>query len=176
MRAVKTANLVICRRTIPADDRRADGGNRSRPEPDRLTFAGSTCEANGNDAYDYSKGTGHPSQGGASAPWRQAREKVVVDFLPAGSAQLRAAKSPASIDAFIGCLRHAGSSPLSTEEIAEIAAQGGQAAVEDHRRNIPVRAAVGDDPDWLRVAAEVLRGAEIVAVTLPTLCEFVWAE
>ncbi len=40
--------------------------------------------------------------------------------------------------------------------------------------NILVRAAVGDDPDQSRAAAEVLREAEIVAVTLPTLCEFVW--
>ena len=40
--------------------------------------------------------------------------------------------------------------------------------------NILVRAAVGDDPDQSRLAAEVLRGAEVVAVTLPTLCEFVW--
>jgi len=51
-------------------------------------------------------------------------EKVVVDFLPAGRAELRAAKSPASIDAFIGCLRGHGSKPLSTEEITKIAAQG----------------------------------------------------
>jgi predicted nucleic-acid-binding protein len=40
--------------------------------------------------------------------------------------------------------------------------------------NILVRAAVDDDPDQSRLAAEVLREAEIVAVTLPTLCEFVW--
>jgi len=40
--------------------------------------------------------------------------------------------------------------------------------------NILVRAAVGDDPDQSRLAAEVLLGAEVVAVTLPTLCEFVW--
>jgi predicted nucleic-acid-binding protein len=40
--------------------------------------------------------------------------------------------------------------------------------------NVLVRAAVTDDPDQSRLAAEVLRGAEIVAVTLPTLCEFVW--
>jgi bifunctional DNA-binding transcriptional regulator/antitoxin component of YhaV-PrlF toxin-antitoxin module len=51
-------------------------------------------------------------------------EKVVVDFLPAGRAELRAATSPASIDAFIGCLRHRAAKPLSTEKIAEIAAQG----------------------------------------------------
>lgn len=40
--------------------------------------------------------------------------------------------------------------------------------------NILVRAAVGDDPTQSRLAAAVLREAEIVAVTLPTLCEFVW--
>ena len=40
--------------------------------------------------------------------------------------------------------------------------------------NVLVRAAVGDDPDQSRLAAEVLREAEIIAVTLPTLCEFVW--
>src|SRR5437867_13037802 len=51
-------------------------------------------------------------------------EKIVVDFLPAGRAELRAAKSPASIDGFVGCLRRTGSRRLSTEEIAEIAAQG----------------------------------------------------
>ena len=51
-------------------------------------------------------------------------EKIVVDFLPAGRAELRAAKSLASIDGFVGCLRGTGSRRLSTEEIAEIAAQG----------------------------------------------------
>jgi hypothetical protein len=44
--------------------------------------------------------------------------------LPAGRAELRAAKSPASIDAFIGCLAGRRSRPLSTEEIAEIAETG----------------------------------------------------
>jgi predicted nucleic-acid-binding protein len=40
--------------------------------------------------------------------------------------------------------------------------------------SVLVRAAVGDDPDQSRLAAEVLREAEIIAVTLPALCEFVW--
>jgi bifunctional DNA-binding transcriptional regulator/antitoxin component of YhaV-PrlF toxin-antitoxin module len=53
-------------------------------------------------------------------------EKVVVDFVPTGRAELRAAKSPASIDAFIGCLAGRGSRPLSTEEIVEIAATGAE--------------------------------------------------
>ena len=51
-------------------------------------------------------------------------EKVVIDFLPGGRAELRAAKSPASIEDFIGCLRRSGTSSLSTEEIAEIATRG----------------------------------------------------
>jgi antitoxin PrlF len=51
-------------------------------------------------------------------------EKVIVDFLAAGRAELRAAKSTASIDAFIDCLRRPVSRPLSTEEIAGIAAKG----------------------------------------------------
>jgi predicted nucleic-acid-binding protein len=40
--------------------------------------------------------------------------------------------------------------------------------------NVLVRAVVGDDADQANLAADVLRHAEIVAVTLPTLCEFVW--
>ena len=50
-------------------------------------------------------------------------EKVVVDFLPDSRAELRAAKSPATIDGFIGCLQRSGST-LSIEEIAEIAVEG----------------------------------------------------
>jgi len=51
-------------------------------------------------------------------------DKVVVDFLPDGRAELRAAKTPASIDEFIGCLRRPGTKALSIEEIGELAAQG----------------------------------------------------
>ena len=51
-------------------------------------------------------------------------DKVVVDFLPNSRAELRAAKSPATIDGFIGCLQRSGSTPLSIEEIAEIAVEG----------------------------------------------------
>jgi predicted nucleic acid-binding protein len=39
--------------------------------------------------------------------------------------------------------------------------------------NILVRAAVIDDPDQARQAVDLLRDAEIVALTLPTVCEFV---
>jgi predicted nucleic-acid-binding protein len=40
--------------------------------------------------------------------------------------------------------------------------------------NILVRAAVGDDPAQARIAADLLLRAEIIAVPLAVLCEFVW--
>jgi predicted nucleic-acid-binding protein len=40
--------------------------------------------------------------------------------------------------------------------------------------NVLVRAALADDPAQARVAAKVLADAELIAVALPCLCEFVW--
>lgn len=40
--------------------------------------------------------------------------------------------------------------------------------------NVLVRAVVQDDPVQARVAAQVLTDAELIAVALPCLCEFVW--
>ena len=40
--------------------------------------------------------------------------------------------------------------------------------------NVLVRAAVQDDPQQSRRAAKVLQQAELVAVPVPVLCEFVW--
>ena len=40
--------------------------------------------------------------------------------------------------------------------------------------NVLVRAAVQDDPHQARQAAKVLREAELVAVPVTVLCEFVW--
>jgi predicted nucleic-acid-binding protein len=40
--------------------------------------------------------------------------------------------------------------------------------------NVLIRAAVQDDPHQSRKAAKVLREAELVAVPVPVLCEFVW--
>jgi predicted nucleic-acid-binding protein len=40
--------------------------------------------------------------------------------------------------------------------------------------NLLVRAAMGDHPTQSAIAAQALRDAESVAVTLPALCEFVW--
>jgi predicted nucleic-acid-binding protein len=40
--------------------------------------------------------------------------------------------------------------------------------------NVLVRAAVQDDPKQARQAAKILQQAELVAVPVPVLCEFVW--
>ena len=40
--------------------------------------------------------------------------------------------------------------------------------------NVLVRAALRDDPKQAAAAIKLLRNASIVAVALPTLCEFVW--
>jgi predicted nucleic-acid-binding protein len=40
--------------------------------------------------------------------------------------------------------------------------------------NVLIRAAVQDDPHQARVAAKALREANLVAVPVPALCEFVW--
>jgi predicted nucleic-acid-binding protein len=40
--------------------------------------------------------------------------------------------------------------------------------------NVLVRAAVGDDPAQALIAGKLLTKAEVVAIALPCLCEFVW--
>ena len=40
--------------------------------------------------------------------------------------------------------------------------------------NILVRAAVNDDEAQARAAMDVLRGAELIAVPMAAMCEFVW--
>jgi bifunctional DNA-binding transcriptional regulator/antitoxin component of YhaV-PrlF toxin-antitoxin module len=51
-------------------------------------------------------------------------DKIVVDFLPSGRAEVRAATGAASIKGFIGCLEQAGVRPLSIDEIND----GGKAS------------------------------------------------
>jgi bifunctional DNA-binding transcriptional regulator/antitoxin component of YhaV-PrlF toxin-antitoxin module len=51
-------------------------------------------------------------------------DKITVDFLPSGRAEVRAAKAPGSLEGFIGCLAAPGTKPLSIEEMNEIIAQG----------------------------------------------------
>jgi predicted nucleic-acid-binding protein len=40
--------------------------------------------------------------------------------------------------------------------------------------NVLIRAAVRDDPTQAKVATRVLKQAELIAVALPSLCEFAW--
>ena len=40
--------------------------------------------------------------------------------------------------------------------------------------NVIVRAVVCDDEKQARAAASLLRNAELIAISLPSLCEFVW--
>ncbi len=40
--------------------------------------------------------------------------------------------------------------------------------------NVLIRAVVRDDPAQASVAAKILTDAELIAVALPCLCEFVW--
>ncbi|MDX8455489.1 type II toxin-antitoxin system VapC family toxin [Mesorhizobium sp. VK9D] len=40
--------------------------------------------------------------------------------------------------------------------------------------NVLLRLIVGDDPTQQRTAAETLEGAELVAISVQALCEFVW--
>ena len=60
-------------------------------------------------------------------------QKVEVELLPNGRAELRGAKSKGSIEDFFGCAYRAGTKPLTIEEINEIITDGWAGAVEDHR-------------------------------------------
>lgn len=40
--------------------------------------------------------------------------------------------------------------------------------------NVLIRAAVQDQPHQARAAAKLLREAEVIAIPVPVLCEFVW--
>lgn len=51
-------------------------------------------------------------------------QKVDVVLLPNGRVELKATKSPTSIENFFGCLYRPGTKPLTIEEIGEIATQG----------------------------------------------------
>lgn len=51
-------------------------------------------------------------------------DRIVVDFLPSGRAEVRAANPKGTIESFIGCLRNPDGPSLSIDEINEIAADG----------------------------------------------------
>jgi bifunctional DNA-binding transcriptional regulator/antitoxin component of YhaV-PrlF toxin-antitoxin module len=51
-------------------------------------------------------------------------DKIVVDVLPSGRAEVRAARPRATIDDFIGCLKQPNGPSLTLDEINRIAADG----------------------------------------------------
>lgn len=51
-------------------------------------------------------------------------DKVLVDLLPAGRVEVRAARPRTTIDGFIGCLKQPGGPALTIEQINDIAAEG----------------------------------------------------
>jgi antitoxin PrlF len=51
-------------------------------------------------------------------------ERIVVEFLPGGRAELRSGRPRATIDDFIGCLKRHDGTTLSIEEINQFAADG----------------------------------------------------
>jgi antitoxin PrlF len=51
-------------------------------------------------------------------------DKITIDFLPSGRAEVRAARAPASIEAFIGCLKQPGTEPPSLDDITRVIAEG----------------------------------------------------
>lgn len=53
-----------------------------------------------------------------------AGDKLSVDLLPNGRAELRSVKTPGSVAGFIGCLHRPGAPGHTIAEIRELAAQG----------------------------------------------------
>jgi bifunctional DNA-binding transcriptional regulator/antitoxin component of YhaV-PrlF toxin-antitoxin module len=51
-------------------------------------------------------------------------DKITVDFLPSGRAEVRAARAPASIEGFIGCLATPGAPAPTLDEIDAVIADG----------------------------------------------------
>jgi bifunctional DNA-binding transcriptional regulator/antitoxin component of YhaV-PrlF toxin-antitoxin module len=51
-------------------------------------------------------------------------DKITVDFLPSGRAEVRATKAKGSFEGFIGCLAEPGTKPISIEEMNEAIRQG----------------------------------------------------
>ncbi len=51
-------------------------------------------------------------------------DKIVVDFLPSGRAEVRAARARGTIEDFFGCLKRPDGPSLTVEEINEAAAEG----------------------------------------------------
>jgi bifunctional DNA-binding transcriptional regulator/antitoxin component of YhaV-PrlF toxin-antitoxin module len=51
-------------------------------------------------------------------------DKITIDLLPSGRAEVRAARAPGSIEGFIGCLYQPGTQPQSLEDFDKAIADG----------------------------------------------------
>ena len=102
-------------------------------------------------------------------------DRITVEIVAPGRVEVRPARAGASLEAFVGCLKKPGRRAFRSRRSARSRARAGRAGggiTAD--TNVLVRAAVMDEPAQSRLAAAALLEAERVAVTLPTLCEFVW--
>jgi AbrB family looped-hinge helix DNA binding protein len=95
-------------------------------------------------------------------------QKVEVQMLPNGRLELRAAKPTSSIDDFIGCLYRPGTKPPDDrgDQRAHGKSLGGRALRVTVDTNVVVRATIVDDPEQARLAADLLRSAELIAIPL----------
>ncbi len=61
-------------------------------------------------------------------------DKIAIDFLSSGRAQVRSARAPKSIDGVIGRFARAGATPLTIDAMNDIAASGWSGISDpDHR-------------------------------------------
>ena len=51
-------------------------------------------------------------------------DRITVEFVAPGRAEVRAAEPSASLEGFVGCLKKAGERPLAIEEMDAIAREG----------------------------------------------------
>ena len=89
-------------------------------------------------------------------------DKIDIDLRPNGTAVARAAapKPTGSIEDVFGMLGPWKGPPVSIEITPD--------------SNVLIRALMNDDPVQAKRARTALRDAAWIAITLPTLCEFVW--
>jgi bifunctional DNA-binding transcriptional regulator/antitoxin component of YhaV-PrlF toxin-antitoxin module len=97
-------------------------------------------------------------------------DKVTVETLLCGKAELRAARAQATIDDFVGAGR---ARLIDRADQGDCRARVGRGAINiTPDTNLLVRLAVDDDPEQVRIACAILRKASLVAVAIPSLCEF----
>ena len=99
-------------------------------------------------------------------------EKLAVHKLPNGRIEVQAARPKGQISDAFDFLKREGGPTLSIEEMKEIARRPAVKLTAD--TNLLVRALTGDDASQSKAAQAELASADLVALTLPALCELVW--